>query len=173
MSELLTAAQAPWLYVGLAIVFGFCPPLAIRLLVLVYPRGHLRRRELPAEMAAVPYRNRPLWLAEQLALVLTEGLAERLRLRPLLAIHFFDWRMAGFRLAMAVGNGLLGVALNETRGPGSAFPFVVAAAALLGSVLWEARRAVRLSGRRHELVALLLPRLSFSEDEESPNAYWG
>ncbi|TWG07567.1 hypothetical protein [Saccharopolyspora dendranthemae] len=58
-------------------VFGFAPGLCMRLIALMYPRTHPRRRELHAEMKIVPRIERPFWVAEQLE----EGLSEGLRLR--------------------------------------------------------------------------------------------
>src|SRR5690348_6208017 len=68
-----------WPTLGAAVlVFGFAPGVALRLIVLLYPRGNLRRRELLGELYAVPRIERPFWVAEQLEVALFEGLRDRL-----------------------------------------------------------------------------------------------
>ena len=64
-----------------ALVFGFFPVFAVNLLARVYPQGHPRRAELVAELHDVPRRERLIWVAEQLATVLFDGVPERLRAR--------------------------------------------------------------------------------------------
>lgn len=63
------------------LVFGTAPGLVLRLLVRLYPKGHVRRRELLAELYAVRYVERPLFVAQLLETTLFEGLAERVRTR--------------------------------------------------------------------------------------------
>jgi hypothetical protein len=58
-------------------VFGFAPGFCLRLIVLAYPRDDPRRRELIAELYAVPRIWRPLWVAQQLEVALFEGLGHR------------------------------------------------------------------------------------------------
>lgn len=81
MTELL-AAVLDWrlLLLGL-LVFGFAPGLALRLIVLFYPSGHVRRRELYAELQAVPFIERPLFVAQQLETGLFDGLGQRVSAR--------------------------------------------------------------------------------------------
>lgn len=62
-----------------ALVFGFFPVFAVNLLARVYPKGHPRRAELVAELHEVPRRERLIWVAEQLATVLFDGVPERVR----------------------------------------------------------------------------------------------
>jgi len=50
----------------------------LRLIVLAYPRSDPRRAELIAELYAVPRAQRPLWVAEQLEISLSEGLWHRM-----------------------------------------------------------------------------------------------
>ncbi|MBB1158489.1 hypothetical protein [Amycolatopsis dendrobii] len=64
-----------------ALVFGFFPVFAVNLLARVYPKGHPRRAELVAELHDVPRRERLIWVAEQLATVLFDGVPERVRAR--------------------------------------------------------------------------------------------
>lgn len=59
--------------------FGFAPGFCMRLIALMYPRSDPRRKELYAEMKAVPRIERPLWVAEQLETVLFEAPASRRR----------------------------------------------------------------------------------------------
>lgn len=67
-----------WPTLGIALlVFGFAPGVVLRLIVLFYPRGHPRRRELLGELYAVPRIERPFWVAEQLEVALFEGLRGR------------------------------------------------------------------------------------------------
>lgn len=64
-------------------MFGFAPGALLRLIVLLYPRDHPRRRELIGELYAYPRIERPFWVAEQLELALAEGLPG----------HFVSWRI--------------------------------------------------------------------------------
>ena len=79
MSEFLSVLASPWSFVLVLVVFGIAPGLLTRLITLMYPKGHPRRAELVAEIYAVPRMKRPMWVAEQLELGLSEGLGERLR----------------------------------------------------------------------------------------------
>jgi len=71
-----TVASWPSLLLVL-LVFGFAPGFCLRLIVLAYPREDPRRRELIAELYAVPRIQRPLWVAQQLEVALFEGLGHR------------------------------------------------------------------------------------------------
>lgn len=78
MAELMDLA-ASWQTLMLAlVVFGIAPRLALRLIMLLFRRDDPRRRELFAELHAVPRIERPLWVAEQLEVALSEGLWERI-----------------------------------------------------------------------------------------------
>lgn len=61
------------------VVFGFAPGFCMRLIALMYPRTDPRRKELYAELKAVPRIERPLWVAEQLETGLFDGLLSRRR----------------------------------------------------------------------------------------------
>jgi hypothetical protein len=77
MTELLDVVASWPSLILVIVVFGFTPGLCLRLLVLAYPRSDPRRTELIAELYAVPYIQRPLWVAEQLEVALFEGLPHR------------------------------------------------------------------------------------------------
>lgn len=66
----------------LLLAIGVMPGLVLRIIVLAHPRDSGRREELIAELYAVPPIRRPLWVAEQLELALTEGLGGRLARSP-------------------------------------------------------------------------------------------
>lgn len=77
----LFEAVASWRTLPLVLaVFGVAPGLVLRLIVRVYPREDPRRKELVAELYAVPRLERPLFVAEQLELGLTEGVPARVRM---------------------------------------------------------------------------------------------
>lgn len=78
--ELLDLLATPWPLLALALlVFGFAPRLILRLLVLAFPRGDPRRDEVLGELDAVPYKDRPLFVAEQFEVALIEGFGGRIR----------------------------------------------------------------------------------------------
>jgi uncharacterized membrane protein len=78
ISGLLTQLLSWKALLAAAAVFGFAPGAALRLIVLAFPRSDPRRRELLAELRAVPRLERPVWVAEQLEVALAEGVAGRL-----------------------------------------------------------------------------------------------
>lgn len=81
----LLDALASWqTFVVMLAVFGFFPRMALRLIVLAFHREDSRRVELMAELQAVPRVERPLWVAEQLELAISEGLWGR-----------FEWMLTG------------------------------------------------------------------------------
>jgi hypothetical protein len=79
MAELFEAVASWRNLLMVLVVFGFAPGFVLRLLVRLYPKDDPRRRELIAELYAMPRRERPLWVAEQLETVLFEGLPSRIR----------------------------------------------------------------------------------------------
>lgn len=155
MNALTEILRSPWLYLAFLLSFGFMPPILVRVFVLIYPRGHERRKELPAEMLAVPYKERPVWLAEQLALALTEGLWERFHWRPVVAV-FIDWFTVCSQFLLALGNVWLGIAMLTKFGLSAAYVMFGMALLLLSSVLVNIWRGVRLGRKRDLLVPLLL-----------------
>jgi Uncharacterized protein conserved in bacteria (DUF2314) len=65
--------------VGLSLLlFGIAPGAALRIIVLAFHPEDPRREELLAELYAVPRYERPLWVAEQLEIAISEGLWGRL-----------------------------------------------------------------------------------------------
>ncbi len=58
-------------------VFGVMPGVVLRLLVLMYPKGHVRRRELIAELYDLGRLERLLFVGEQLETAVFEGLGQR------------------------------------------------------------------------------------------------
>jgi hypothetical protein len=77
MTLIFNAVGLPTLLIAL-LVFGFAPGALLRLIVLAFDRDDPRRRELLAELYAVPRFERPFWVAEQLEVALVEGLGQRL-----------------------------------------------------------------------------------------------
>lgn len=82
-----------WPTLGCALlVYGFAPGALLRLIVLLYPQDHPRRRELIGELYVCPRIMRPFWVAEQLETALFEGLHGRLaawRTRGLVSALFY------------------------------------------------------------------------------------
>ncbi len=79
MTEILSILASPRaLGVGLLLLL-LAPGLFVRCLVRVYPYDDPRRGELLAELPAVPFRERPLWVLEQVETVLVDGLPSRVR----------------------------------------------------------------------------------------------
>lgn len=74
--ELLTYG-APTILLAL-LVFGFAPGLLLRMIVLLFQKGDPRRRELVAELYAVPRWDQLFWVAQHLELALVEGCLDRL-----------------------------------------------------------------------------------------------
>ncbi len=159
MAELFEAV-ASWQTLLLALlVFGFAPGFVLRLLVFAYPRSDPRRRELIAELYAMPRIQRPLWVAEQLEVALFEGLAHRIR-----AIRSFtrqrrartqtDKRAGRLRLASgvvevgSVAGGML-AAVNLVLVPSTyhsmatATPMILAVALTLAVILAVVLRTAR------------------------------
>ncbi len=63
------------------LVFGFFPVFTTNLLVRLYPPGHPRRRELLAELAVVPTKERIVWVFGIAATALFEAIPARWRTR--------------------------------------------------------------------------------------------
>ncbi|MEX1142596.1 MAG: DUF2314 domain-containing protein [Thermoleophilaceae bacterium] len=79
MTEMLIGMDPLLAALVLLVGYGFAPGAALRLIVLAFPRDDFRREELLAELYAVPRRERPVWVFEQLEVALSEGLLGRAR----------------------------------------------------------------------------------------------
>ena len=79
-------------------VFGTAPGLVLRFLVLAYPKDHPRRAELIAQLYTVPRAERPLWVAEQVEVVLCEAMPFRWRARRK------EWRSRSLQLRLDGGS---------------------------------------------------------------------
>jgi hypothetical protein len=78
VAEVLDAILSWPTFVIALVVFGFAPGAVLRLIVLAFPSDDPRRRELLAEIHAVPRVERPFWVVEQLELALFDGIWGRL-----------------------------------------------------------------------------------------------
>jgi transcriptional regulator with XRE-family HTH domain len=65
----------------MAAIFGLFPGVALRLIVLLYPKDDPRRRELVAELYVLSRMQRVEWVFQQLETALFEGLSTRLAQR--------------------------------------------------------------------------------------------
>lgn len=113
------AKQQPWwLLLAIPIVFGAAPRVFARALARAYPKGHPRRAELRAEVEKVPRWEQPIWIFDQLDLVLFEAMPSRYRryrsrraplpLRARLVIYGLTSAGAIFAAAaFGVGGGLM------------------------------------------------------------------
>lgn len=63
------------------VLLGLLPGATLRLIVRIYPKEHPRRRELVAELYIIEYHKRPLFVAQNLELALSEGLPARWKRR--------------------------------------------------------------------------------------------
>ncbi|AVH20281.1 hypothetical protein [Nocardia cyriacigeorgica] len=79
MIELLEAVTSWKSFFIALLVFGFAPGVLLRVIVRLYPRSDPRRRELVAELYAVPLPMRPIFVVEQLETALCEGVSARWR----------------------------------------------------------------------------------------------
>lgn len=82
MTSLLSSDISWAWFLLFLLVFGVLPGIALRVIVLAHPRDTGRREELIAELYIIPPMRRPLWVAQQLELALTEGVALRLARSP-------------------------------------------------------------------------------------------
>jgi hypothetical protein len=70
--------QISWPTLGIVLlIFGLAPGVALRLIVLAFPRDDPRRRELLGDLYRVPWFERPFWVAGKLEVALFEGLPNR------------------------------------------------------------------------------------------------
>ncbi len=71
MSELLQAGSG-WALFGALLVWGLLPGLVLDVILRAYQQDDPRRRELRAELYAVPRWERPFWVFQQLEVALRE-----------------------------------------------------------------------------------------------------
>jgi uncharacterized protein YegJ (DUF2314 family) len=79
MGELVGAIASWPTFFLVLLVFGFAPGALLRLILLAYHREDPRRREMRAELRAVPRWERPIWVCEQLEEAIFDGLGGRIR----------------------------------------------------------------------------------------------
>ncbi|MFB8776284.1 NACHT domain-containing protein [Streptomyces broussonetiae] len=77
MVELITSFASWSSLLLLVALFGFAPGFLLRIVLKFYPQDDPRRRELLAELYAVPRLERPFWVAEQFETALAEGLPQQ------------------------------------------------------------------------------------------------
>lgn len=120
-----------WPTLGVAlVVFGFAPGALLRLIVLLYPRGNLRRRELIGELYAVPRIERPFWVIEQLEVALFEGFFPRIRAYRIAALIIIWLLIASFQsLAELLLRSQLGWSRLEADATTWALTIIVTATA--------------------------------------------
>jgi hypothetical protein len=78
MTDVLGAILSWQTFLVALLVFGLAPGAALRLIVLSFERDDPRRRELLAELHAVPRFERPFWVVEQLEVAVSEGIWPRI-----------------------------------------------------------------------------------------------
>lgn len=81
MAELVDLIRDWQAILVVLLLFGFAPGCVLRLIVHLYPKNHDRRLELIAELYAMKFIERPLFVAQQIETSLFEGLPARLRNR--------------------------------------------------------------------------------------------
>jgi hypothetical protein len=97
VNELVSVPISPWHTVPaavglLALTFVFAPGVLLHLGVLIYPKGHDRRREFTAELYTVPFFKRPFWVAGNLVRCIFEGTPERFRAIRAARTHYATLR---------------------------------------------------------------------------------
>jgi hypothetical protein len=75
---MLDRLLSPETLIAAIVLFGIAPGLVLRVIVLAFHPEDPRRYELQAELYAVPRYERPLWVAEQIEIAISEGLWGRL-----------------------------------------------------------------------------------------------
>lgn len=96
MNELVSVPISPWYTIPaavglLALTFVFAPGVLLHLGVLLFPKGHERRKQFTADLYDVPYLRRPFWVASTLVRCLFEGLPARIQLRKRRQFLYEGW----------------------------------------------------------------------------------
>jgi tetratricopeptide (TPR) repeat protein len=85
VTDFLVGGSVWWMFpatlLAMAVIFGLVPGVALRLMVLLYPKDDPRRRELVAELYTLDRMRRMEWVFQQLETALFEGLSRRLAQR--------------------------------------------------------------------------------------------
>ncbi len=79
VTDIVDALLSPRAIAVVLLLLALAPNLVLRCLVKAYPCDDPRRRELLAELRAVPIGERPVWVVEQIETALLDGLSSRLR----------------------------------------------------------------------------------------------
>jgi len=77
MTDIVHAVAGWRTLVLAAMALGVLPGVILRVIVRLFPRADPRRRELQAELYAVPWWERPFWVAQTLEVAVFEGLGSR------------------------------------------------------------------------------------------------
>jgi len=104
--EALEAMARPSTYFAAVLVMGLLPGLVLRLLVRLYPKDHPRRTELLAELYALPWWERPFFVAQVIEVATCEGLPLR-AVRTLAAARRRGSRLAVDRADLATAAATL------------------------------------------------------------------
>lgn len=75
MGSLMLVPGALGAFLIALLIFGFLPGMVLALIVRLFPKDSSRRRELQAELYAVPRWERPFWVAQQFEVALRQGAA--------------------------------------------------------------------------------------------------
>lgn len=78
VSGMLDAPMSLQALAMVLVVFGVAPSFVLRFMTLAFHPEDPRRAELRAELHAVPTWERPIWVAQQLEIVLFDGLRDRI-----------------------------------------------------------------------------------------------
>lgn len=112
MTEFLDLVTSWQMLVLVLSVYGIVPGAALRAIVLLYPSGDPRRRELLAELYGIPHKIRPIWVAQQLETAFFDGLVPRLSKRlskkgaaRRLVFVVLKLGVVGFGVAGVIGGG--------------------------------------------------------------------
>jgi hypothetical protein len=152
-------ALASWHTFALAlVVFGFAPGALLRLIVLAFHPDDPRRRELLAELHAVPRIDRPFWVLEQLEVALCEGLWDRVTWAATGRI-IYRWRLAcGVKRHQAYPDTfeIPSDALKRAIQPGTTVRLIFEMNDGWGGMRWGERMWVRvIAVKRRHLIGTL------------------
>ncbi|HYQ69075.1 hypothetical protein [Actinophytocola sp.] len=92
-------------------LLGFLPTFVLRVGLLFYPKDHPRRAEFIAELATIPWRERPKWVAGMLPHCLFEGPSARLRQRRALKVE--KEARQSLSLALEQGGSVLAIIVTK------------------------------------------------------------